>query len=60
MKCPGTEGWITLNLRGGYRFGRWLRLDLAATNLTDELYRYHGSGVDAPGVGVSISLVGSY
>jgi len=60
MKCSGTEGWITLNLRGGYRFDRWLRLDLAATNLTDELYRYHGSGIDAPGVGLSISLVGSY
>jgi hemoglobin/transferrin/lactoferrin receptor protein len=59
-KCPGTDGWFTLNVRGGYQFDRWLRLDLAATNLTDELYRYHGSGVDAPGVGVSISLVGSY
>jgi len=60
LKCPGTDGWITLNVRGGYRFDRWLRLDLAATNLTDELYHYHASGVDAPGVGVSISLVGSY
>jgi hemoglobin/transferrin/lactoferrin receptor protein len=60
LKCPGTNGWITLNVRGGYQFDRWLRLDLAATNLTDELYRYHASGVDAPGVGVSVSLVGSY
>ncbi len=60
LKCPGTAGWITLNVRGGYRFDRWLRIDLAATNLTDELYHYHGSGVDAPGVGLSISVVGSY
>ncbi len=59
-KCPGTGGWITLNLRGGYRFDRFVRFDIAATNLTDELYRYHSSGVDAPGVGVSISLIGSY
>jgi len=60
LECPGTDAWITLNVRGGYRFDRFVRLDLAATNLTDELYRYHASGVDAPGVGISISLVGSY
>ncbi|MBW1870758.1 MAG: TonB-dependent receptor [Deltaproteobacteria bacterium] len=60
QKCPGTSGWITLNLRGGYRFDRFLRVDLAATNLTDKLYHYHASGIDAPGIGVSISLIGSY
>jgi iron complex outermembrane receptor protein/hemoglobin/transferrin/lactoferrin receptor protein len=60
QKCDGTDGWITLNLRGGYRLDSRLMLDLAATNLTDELYRYHGSGLDAPGVGVSVSVIGSY
>jgi outer membrane receptor protein involved in Fe transport len=60
QKCPGTSAWITLNLRGGYRFDSFLRVDLAATNLTDELYHYHASGIDAPGIGVSISLIGSY
>jgi len=58
--CPGTEAWATLNLRAGYRLDKRLRVDVAATNLTDELYHYHGSGIDAPGAGISVSMIGSY
>ena len=47
--CDGTPGWVTLNLRGGWRFNRWLRADMALYNLTDARYRYHGSGFEAAG-----------
>lgn len=63
--CKGTPGWQTLNLRGGYRFGTaWrtegLRIDATAGNLLDARYKLHGSGVDAPGRGVTVSLGGSF
>ncbi len=58
--CHGTPGWVTLNLRAGYSLSDRLRLDLAATNLTDQRYRYHGSGLDAPGLGASVSVFGTY
>lgn len=58
--CRGTPGWVTLNLRGGYQLDELLRFDLAATNLTDRRYRYHASGVDAPGIGVALSVSGRY
>lgn len=57
QRCPGTPGWTTLNLRGGYRLSDSGRLDLAVSNLTDERYRHHGSGVLAPGFGAMITLV---
>ncbi len=58
--CPGTPGWATVNVRGGWRWGKRMSLDLALTNLLDAQYRVHGSGFDAPGVGVSVSLSGRY
>lgn len=47
--CDGTPGWHTLNLRGGWRPADALALELALENLTDQRYRIHGSGLDAPG-----------
>ncbi|HKX46679.1 MAG TPA: TonB-dependent receptor, partial [Planctomycetota bacterium] len=55
----GTPGWATLNLSFSGRIGKgpeggeWT---LAFLNLTDEHYRVHGSGFDAPGLGVALSL----
>jgi outer membrane receptor protein involved in Fe transport len=60
LDCPGTLGWVTLNVRGGYRLDDTLRADLSVENLTDELYHYHGSGIDAPGVGATISVAGGF
>ena len=60
--CTGTAGWMTVNLRAGYRWdGEWptlrtLRLDVDAGNLLDARYRIHGSGVDAAGRGVTATL----
>ena len=30
------------------------------TNLTDQLYHYHGSGIDAPGLGATLSVMGGF
>ena len=58
--CTGTPAWATLNVRGGWRWHQALRLDLALTNILDATYREHGSGFDAAGTGLSVSLSGRY
>jgi outer membrane receptor protein involved in Fe transport len=60
QSCPGTAAWATINLRGGMQVSKNLRLDAALTNLSDTHYRYHGSGVAAPGIGLAVSAVGRY
>ena len=55
-RCDGSAGWYTLNLRGGYRFNDSVRADLALHNLTDQRYRVHGSGFDAPGIDARATL----
>jgi outer membrane receptor protein involved in Fe transport len=44
----GTDSWNVINVLASYR---WITLTfgLSLINLTDELYRYHGSGVDMHG-----------
>lgn len=64
--CTGTAGWVTLNARAGYRWDarlaavRTMRLDVDAGNLQDVRYRVHGSGIDAPGRGVTATLTGEW
>ena len=52
----GTPGWWTLNIRGGVKLFEYTRLTLGFENLLDRRYRPHGSGVNAPGFNVSVSL----
>ena len=52
----GSPGWMTLNLRGGVRVTQYNRLTLALENLLDKRYREHGSGINAPGFNVIVSL----
>ena len=52
----GTPGWWTLNVRCGVKLFEYTRLTLAFENLLDQRYRPHGSGVNAPGFKVSVSL----
>ncbi len=52
----GTPGWWTLNVRGGVKLFDYTRLTLSLENLLDKRYRPHGSGVNAPGFNVSVSL----
>jgi outer membrane receptor protein involved in Fe transport len=64
--CTGTPGWVTINVRAGYRWEmatpalRALRLDVDAGNLLDVRYRIHGSGFDAPGRGVLATLAAEW
>ena len=46
----GTPGWQTQNVRGGWNVNDRLTLTAALENFTDEQYRIHGSGIDAPGI----------
>jgi len=52
----GTPGFVVADLRLGYRLGRRLTLGLVAENLTDGVYRYHGSAVNGPARGLQIRL----
>ncbi len=46
----GTPGYVTADLRGGWRVNETLDLWAAIENLTNEDYRTHGSGVNEPGI----------
>lgn len=52
----GTPGWFTLNMRGGVQLFDSTRLTLSLDNLFNKRYRQHGSGINAPGFNVSLSL----
>ena len=58
--CEGTPAYATLNLRAGYAPRPWLSLHLSAENLTDARYHTHGSGIDGPGINVTLGLVARY
>ncbi|MCK6511118.1 TonB-dependent receptor [Myxococcota bacterium] len=52
----GTPGWYTLNLRGAANLHRNIRLALLIENLLNSPYKYHGSGILAPGLSARLSL----
>ncbi len=52
----GTPGWFTLNVRAGVRPLDWLQVSVGGANLTNELYKVHGSGVYGPGATAWISV----
>ena len=52
----GTPGWWTLNIRGGVKLFDYTHVTLSLENLLDRRYRPHGTGVNAPGFNVSLSL----
>jgi iron complex outermembrane receptor protein/hemoglobin/transferrin/lactoferrin receptor protein len=52
----GTPGFITADLRAGYRFQNHVTAGLVFENLTDAAYRYHGSSVNGAGRSISINL----
>ena len=47
-------GYLTLNLRGGWRFSSRASIVVIAENLLDRNYRTMGSGVDAPGFNLQV------
>ncbi|HET9481773.1 MAG TPA: TonB-dependent receptor, partial [Candidatus Polarisedimenticolia bacterium] len=52
----GTPAWWTLNARAHVRPTRTLRLGVALENVFDVRYRIHGSGIDAPGRNLILSV----
>ncbi len=54
----GTDGWERLDLDFGGPLGQrgGSRWNVGLHNILDELYRVHGSGLDAPGFGVVLGL----
>lgn len=52
----GTAGWGTLNATVQWQPNNYLRLGLNFLNLLDRKYRVHGSGVDAVGRSLGVSV----
>jgi hemoglobin/transferrin/lactoferrin receptor protein len=46
----GTPGYLTLDLRGGWKVTEGLDIWVGLENVTNEDYRIHGSGVNEPGI----------
>ncbi len=55
IPAGGTPGWSIFNINTSYKI-KFLRLDLSLVNLLNKDYRYHGSGVNAPGRSAYFSL----
>ena len=51
----GTPGWATAGAQAGWRIDEAWQVTLGVENLLDKNYRYHGSGIDAPGRNVYLS-----
>ncbi|HYW78108.1 MAG TPA: hypothetical protein VE890_00970, partial [Thermoguttaceae bacterium] len=54
IPAGGTAGYHTLNLRSGMRVGHNGKLTLGLENILDRRYRIHGSGIDAPGITLTL------
>jgi outer membrane receptor protein involved in Fe transport len=52
----GTQGWATWNVRVGLAVRERFIVGIALENLLDARYRYHGSGIYAPGVNAVTTL----
>lgn len=52
----GTDGWIVMGARLDWQSGQEWLLSVGLDNLFDERYRVHGSGLDAPGRNLSLSV----
>ena len=52
----GTPGWVTWNVRMGLTVRERFIIGIALENLLDARYKYHGSGLHAPGVNAVTTL----
>ncbi len=52
----GTSGWAILGARASWDYRRDWQFTLGLDNLLDKRYRMHGSGLDAPGRNLSLSV----
>lgn len=58
--CAGTPGFWLLSLRSALRLSRQIQLTAAIDNITNESYRFHGSGIDGAGIGARLGLDANY
>ncbi|MBI4903048.1 MAG: TonB-dependent receptor [Acidobacteria bacterium] len=49
-------GWTVLGLRTGIPLGERFQIAAAIENILDRNYRYHGSGIDAPGFNTWVGI----
>ena len=56
----GTPGWVTANVSGAWQVTDVVRLTAKLENLFDRQYRVHGSGIDAVGRSLFLSLQTSW
>jgi len=56
IPAGGTPGWVVWNARMGLVLRNQFILGIALENLLDARYKYHGSGVYAPGVNAVMTL----
>lgn len=54
--CRGTPGFAVFSLRGAAMLTRNVFVTGSVENLANATYRYHGAGVDGPGVGAHLAL----
>lgn len=52
----GTPGYVTFDLRGGWEIRDGLDVWVGLENLTNEDYRVHGSGVNEPGLNLTVCM----
>ncbi len=52
----GTAGWVTANISGTWQVTGSIRLSTQLLNLFDRRYRVHGSGIDAVGRSLFLSV----
>lgn len=55
-----TAGWAALHLRAGLPLAERWQLIAALENALDRNYRFHGSGLDAPGRSAYLALRWSF
>jgi outer membrane receptor protein involved in Fe transport len=53
---PISPGFVSLGVRTGWTLPRGLSVIVIGENLTDRNFRWHGSGVDAPGRNVQVRI----
>ncbi len=56
----GTPGYLTANIRGGYKLNESTDLSIGLENIADTSYRIHGSGINEPGRNLIVSLRKSF
>ncbi len=60
IACPGTPGFAVVNLRGAARLTRGVQITATLENVANTTYRFHGSGIDGPGLGAMVALEANY